>query len=225
MCIVVLLLLFILYACLSVGVEYGAWAGVLAFICIFASVLWASNESRKQEDAKKKVVEDWKLKVIDPQLEARLMSRRKHIDTDTKLIEEATKIYFAEIVPGAKQVSCNVSYVDIILAKHGKLSQFGGAWCGFDITEPSYKYRQEEANRLIKEQHQAVQWINEQLRKHGAGAELYFSCNKMHYFPASQAKDTECGTYRWGPTITEGFKFYSRIAANNAIQEQRNRRK
>lgn len=225
MCIVILLLLVVLYACLNVGVEYGAWAGILAFIGIFAIAFWISNESQKQDSTKKKVVEDWKSKVIDPPLEARLESQRKHIDTNMKLAEEAKKIYFAEIVPGAKQFSYNVSYVDIILAKHGKLSQFGGAWHGFDVTEPSYGYRQDEADRLIKEQHQVILWIDEQLRKHGAEEELYFSCNKMHYFPANQARETECGTYRWGPTITAGFKFYSRTAANNAIQEQRNRRK
>lgn len=216
MCIVVLLLLVVLYACLNMGVKYGAWAGILSFIGILAGVFWISNESQKQESAKKKAVEDWKSKVIDHPLEAKLESQRKHIDTNMKLAEEAKKIYFAEIAPDAKQFSCSVSYVDIILAKHGKLSQFGGAWHGFDITEHGYRYRQEEASRLIKEQHQAVRWIDEQLRRHGVEAELYFSCNKMHYFPANQAKETECGTYRWGPTITDGFKFYSRSAADNA---------
>lgn len=225
MCIVILLFVLILYACLSVGTEYGAFAGILAFVATFGVLFLVSEGNQKKQNAKKQVVEDWKSKVIDPILEAQIDEKRKHIDTNSELAAEARKIFLSEISTDSKAISFNLDAKDIILAKHGKLSQYGGAWHGITITEPDFWHRQEESERIIKEQHMIVRWIDKQLRKFGAETELYFSSNDMHYFPAYEAKDTECGTYRWGPTITDDFKFYSRSAADRKIQEWRNRGK
>lgn len=225
MCIVILLFGLILYACLSVGAEYGAFASILAFVAIFSVLFWVSDDNQKKQNAKKQVAEDWKSKVIDPVLETQIDAKRKHIDTNSELTTEARKIFFSEISPDSKSISFNFDTKDIILAKHGKLSQYGSAWHGISIAEPCFWHQQEESERIIKEQHMIVRWIDNQLRKFGADTELYFSCNDMHYFPAYEAKDTECGTYRWGPTITEGFKFYSRSAADDATQKSMHRDK
>lgn len=48
MCIVILLFGLILYACLSVGTEYGAFAGILAFVATFGVLFWVSEGNQKK---------------------------------------------------------------------------------------------------------------------------------------------------------------------------------
>lgn len=156
----------------------------------------------------------WMTQVTDLALEKDIEARSKHFDTNEAQQKEALEIYSTEIVPGATQIHKIVSYKDILMAKHGKLSQIKRS-LGFTVTDPGYNYTHKDAMRIIQEQHTIVRWINKELIRHGVVEKLYFSTDHTRFFPADQATDTECGTYKWGPTVPGYAKYWDRSVAES----------